>query len=805
MTRRPGRPPQPKPAPPVPALALDSPPVWDSALLKVGVLFAAALAAYYPALSAGFVWNDRDYVTKATLRSLHGLYLIWFKLGATEQYYPLLHSAFWIEHRLWGDSPLGYHLVNVLIHAASASLLWVILRRLAVPGAWVAALLFAVHPVCAESVAWISEEKNTLSTLFYLASAWTYLRFDERRRGTDYGLALAFFALALLSKTVAATLPAALLVVFWWRRGRVALKRDALPLLPWFALGAAGGLFSSYVERNYIGASGSDFNLSGVERVLVAGRAIWFYLGKLLWPEPLIFIYPRWHVSAASLGQFAFPLAAVACTGGLWLRRGRNRGLLAGWLFFVGSLFPTLGFFNVYAFVFSYVADHWQYLASIGVFALAGAGAAALWARAPAAARGVLAAGGGGIAILLGTLTARECGNYRDMLTFYRAILARNPEAWLAHNNLGFELEGSGRVAEAISHYEEALRLHPDYTECHANLGAALFQVGRYNEAIVQNEAAIRLMPKFAAAHSNLGAALENVGRRKEAMAQYREALRLQPDSPDAAYNLAGAYYAEHRLPEAIQEYEQVLRVRPDYAEAQRDLGVALCDAGRVADGVAHLEIATRLTPGDAAAQNSLGTAHYLLGQTDAAIVHYRAALQIAPAFGSARDNLGHALLGQGKVSEAIAAYQESARRQPRVPDTWYNLGSALEQAGRQAEAIAAFQQAVALKPDYAEAHNNLGAAYFSSGQRDAAAAEFALALKADPNLADAHGNLGVILLGRNQLPAALAEFETALRLKPNFAAAELNCGQILQALGRTAEAKIHLDRAARLSAGSPP
>ena len=194
-----------------------------------------------PALQAGFIWDDDGHVTRTDLRDLSGLYRIWFEFGATQQYYPVLHSAFWLEHLVWGDSPLGYHLLNVLLHASAACLFGVLLRRLAVPGAALAALLFALHPVCVESVAWISEQKNTLSLVFYLCAALAYLRFTERRRGTVYLLATGLFVLALLTKTVTASLPAALLVVFWWQRGRLEWRRDVVPLLPWFALGRGVG------------------------------------------------------------------------------------------------------------------------------------------------------------------------------------------------------------------------------------------------------------------------------------------------------------------------------------------------------------------------------------------------------------------------------------------------------------------------------------------------------------------------------------------------------------------------------------
>ena len=339
----------------------------DKTLLTAVLIVCCTFLAYLPALSGGLLWDDAAHVTRPELRSLHGLWRIWSDLGATQQYYPLLHSAFWVEYKLWGDATLGYHLLNLLLHAAAAILVMLIMRRLGLPGAWLAALIFALHPVCVESVAWIAEQKNTLSTVFYLSAALLYLHFDQTRRRSQYFLALALFVMALLSKTVTDTLPAALLVVFWWRRGRIGWKRDVLPLLPWFALGAAAGIFTAWVERTLVGAEGPDFALTLVERFLVAGRAIWFYVGKLVWPANLMFFYPRWRVDSTEWWQYLFPLAALAALAGLCLLARKRRGPLAGALIFAGTLFPALGFFNVYPFVYSYVADHFQYVASLGI------------------------------------------------------------------------------------------------------------------------------------------------------------------------------------------------------------------------------------------------------------------------------------------------------------------------------------------------------------------------------------------------------------------------------------------------------
>ncbi|HVW22579.1 MAG TPA: glycosyltransferase family 39 protein, partial [Opitutaceae bacterium] len=358
-------------------------------------LVALVLLAYAPALGGGFIWDDDGYVTKPALQSWHGLWRIWFDLRATEQYYPLLHTLFWAEHWIWGDSAPAYHWASVLLHALAACLLARVLVRLlgSAYAAWFAALVFALHPVCVESVAWIAEQKNTLSLVFYLASALAYLRFEEGRRRRDYALAAALFVLAVLSKTVTATLPAALLVALWWKRGRLELRRDALPLLPWLAFGAAAGAFSGWVERTYIGAKGGVFDLGLAQRLILAGRTGWFYLGKLLWPARLIFIYPRWAIDARDPAQWLPLLAMAALVLGLaaWVRARPGwapaRSALAALLFFLGSLVPTSGLFNVYGFLFSYVADHWQYLPALGVIVLVAGGVGRAAARGPAWAR----------------------------------------------------------------------------------------------------------------------------------------------------------------------------------------------------------------------------------------------------------------------------------------------------------------------------------------------------------------------------------------------------------------------------------
>lgn len=618
------------------------------------MIFIAAIVAYWPALSAGYIWDDGGHVTRPELRSLAGLGRIWFKLGATQQYYPLLHSAFWFEHRLWGDAPLGYHLINVLLHATTASLFATVLRRLAVPGAWFAALLFALHPVCVESVAWVSEQKNTLSAVLYLLAALAYLRFDETRRPRAYVLASALFVAALLTKTVTATLPAALLVVFWWIRGRLDWRRDAGPLLPWFALGIAGGLFTAHVERTLIGAEGADFSLSAPERLLIAGRAVWFYLGKLAWPADLIFIYPRWHLDATDVAQWAFVAAAIALLAvAIYAARrwpGPGRATLAALLLFGGTLFPVLGFFNVFPFLFSFVADHFQYLASLALFALAGAAAARLFARLP---RWSGTAVGSFLLLGLGALTWSQAATYHDVFVLYRTTLARNPECWMAENNLGAALTEAGRPADAVPHIEAALRLRPNYAMAESNLGDDLTRLGLAREAIPHLERALQLKSDYPEAHNNLGLALAADGRPKEAIAQYEAALRLRPDFASPERNLGRAYGMTGRPADAVPHFAHAVALQPNFADAEVDWGLALMLSGHFDEARSHFGRALELNPNSVQNNITVGRALASRGMAEQAVAILREALALDPESADAHLALAQTLQGLGQTAEA--------------------------------------------------------------------------------------------------------------------------------------------------------
>jgi len=604
-------------------------------------LLGLVVAAYVPALRGGFVWDDDAYVTEnTTLRSLDGLRDIWLHPTATPQYYPLVHTSYWLEYRLWGLHPLGYHLVNVLLHGLSAVLLWTLLRRLGVPGAWLAAAIFALHPVHVESVAWITERKNVLSGAFYLAAMLAWLRFDgpwepgkaAPRNWSAYGWAVALYVCALLSKTVTLSFPAAVLLLIWWRKGELR-RRDVLPVAPLILLGLGLGSLTLWLETYHVGTRYFEWDLSIVERFLLAARAAWFYAAKLAFPVRLMFFYPRWNVDASVAWQYLFPIAAVAVPGALWLLRRRiGRSPLVAVLFFCGTLTPALGFVNVYPMRFSYVADHFQYLASIGLTTLfAAAGTRAMRRLAPGSGpRSALRRAAAALLLCaLGALTWRQAHVYRDLETLWTRTLAANPSAWLAHYNLGRLLAQRGDSAAAIEHYRVAIALRPDYFEAHHNLGLELMQQGRLMEAMAHFDESIRLRPEQPEAHNTLGLLLLAAGRNEEAIERFRLALRYDPGYWRAEMNLGLAWERLGDPERAAAHYARALDRAPGSAEPRVRYAALLAGSGRLDAAIEQLEQAIRLDPRDPDTHCALGDLLLRQKRTADAIRAYRAALAI--------------------------------------------------------------------------------------------------------------------------------------------------------------------------------
>lgn len=543
-------------------------------------ILAITLIAYIPAMRGGYIWDDDHYVhANPNLDSVEGLARIWTQPKSSPQYYPLVFTTFWLEHAVWGLNPTGYHIVNVLLHSASAILLYWILLRLQIPGAFLAVVVFAIHPVHVESVAWITERKNVLSGLFYLAASYLYVNcflpcgadVPARRINGRYLLMLGLFVCALMSKTVAASWPAAMLLVEWWKRGRIE-RASWIRMAPFFAIGLCAGLVTAWIEKDHVGAVGPEFVFTAGERILIAGRAVWFYLGKLLWPSPLIFIYPRWQLNTSDVVQIAWPVAAVLLVVFLFtLRKRIGRGPLVAALFFGGTLLPALGFVNVYPMRYSFVADHFQYLASIGPIVLLSAAGASLVQRS----RTVGSIASVALTVTLGLLTWNQGMLYANEEHLWRETLKQNDGAWIGMNNIGYAMGMRGELDAAISMLSDAVKLNPNFAEGQSNLGAFLLQRGNAAGAIGYLQEAVRLEPSLSDAHGNLGVAYLHAGRPEDAIRSLREAVRLKGDNYTARYNLGCLLVSRGQAAEAVEHLEVAVRLAPDDAEAKDNLAKA--------------------------------------------------------------------------------------------------------------------------------------------------------------------------------------------------------------------------------------
>jgi len=550
-------------------------PVWRGLLLA-----AITIIAYLPALRGGFIWDDDAYVTKnAMLTAPDGLRQIWFSAHRQSQYFPLTYTTLRFERGLWGLNPQGYHAVNVLFHALNALVLWLLLRRWSVPGAWLAAAIFALHPVQVETVAWITELKNVQSTLFYLLAVWAWVKFAGKPTAPPwrfYWLALFFHALALLSKTTACTLPAALLLVLWWRGEAIGWRR-MVQVVPFLLLGVAMGLVSVWWEGhlgNYVADAGVRLGL--VDKALIATRAVWFYAAKVFWPVNLAFSYPRWEIDARAPLQYLGLAGCVALALVLWWRRQTlGRGITAGVIFFVAALSPLLGFIPLYTFRFSFVADHYQYLACAGlIIPFAALISSRLIGRRDRRTIGLCLAGG--LLVALGLLTWKRAHIHADERRLWQDTLAKNPTSWMAHCNLAYSFLHEGQTGEAIRQFQEALRLKPDDAEVRNNLANAFARAGRNDEAIGQYQEALRLNPDHATAHYNLGLTLLSKGRLDEAIHRLQAATRLKPDDPMMHNNLGAALLKKGQIAEAIRQFQEALRLKPDYPDARKNLDAVL-------------------------------------------------------------------------------------------------------------------------------------------------------------------------------------------------------------------------------------
>ena len=773
-------------------------------------LVALVVAAFAVSVRGDFLWDDDLHVTaNPTIIGPLGLKEIW--TTARANYFPLVLTNFWVQHALWGVNPVGYHVVTIACHAIAAVLLWRVLRALRVPGAWLGAAIWALHPVQVESVAWICELKNTQSAVFFLAAILFWEKWLGRpaadrthaaagRRSHYYALALACAVLAILSKPSTVMLPVALGLVTWWLRRRIAV-RELAALAPFFALSALAAGWTIWEQKHHSGAIGPEWSQTLPERIVIAGRVVWFYLGKLAWPEPLSFIYPRWQIDAANPLAYLPAAAVLAGLAALWLRGARGAaGVLLAAGYFVALLFPVLGFFSVYFFRYSFVGDHFQYLASMGPLALAGAALAQLGKC--HVLRDTVSGAAALLVAALAVMTADQCRAYRNNEALWRDTLAKNPDATMAWLNLADTLAQAERYDESMATYRRALQLAPRDPDGWNDLGNVLVLLGRPEEAVAHFERALELDPRFAEAHNNFGNALRALGRSADAIAHFRRALELKPAYIEALNNL-GAELAEHgRAEEALPLFREALRLKPDGGDAHDNLAIALRGLGRWDEALTHHREAARLKPGSAEVRANLARTLVAGGRVAEALPEFERALELKPTLAAARGNYALALAAAGRDAEGLAQLERAVELSPHSAEAHHNLGTALAQSGRLADAIVHFQTAVDLAPRFALARLGLASALGGASRWREAIPHLRAVLESNPENAAAHAQLAVALVNSDQLEAAVPVFESALRLNPASAELHDNFAQVLRALGRTRDAFEHFERAADLRRG---
>ena len=746
------------------------------------ILLLVVFLSYSPALPGEFIWDDGSWTTGILdlLKNGSGLWQMWGDPTALQQYYPLSGTTFWLDYHFWKLWTLPYHVENVVLHLTAVFLFWRLLQKLEVPGAWLAAGIFALHPAMVESVAWITERKNVLSMVFFLGALLAYGRFnsfwknenDSPRKWGAYVLAFILLLAALLAKTTTFSFPAVILLIGWWKNGRIQWCWDILPSLPFFAVAIGLSATTVWLEKNHVGAAGPDFALTFPERCLVAGRAPWFYLGKLFWPENLCFIYPHWKPDAGSWWQWLFPIATLAALAALWLARKKiGRGPATAAFYFIGTLFPVLGFMDAYGMRYSFVWDHWVYLSSLGIFALAAATVARLAKHfgKPEMLFGFAAV----LLPLLAVLTWNQSVMYSNLDTLWRTTIAKDPNAFLAYNNLGYMLMEKGQLYEAMADFNKSLEINSNFNEPHNNLGDALIRTGQTNEAVIHFKRAVELDPTSAASYYNLGDAWLQLERNNDAITQFQKALEMDPRF-DKAYNNLGVAFMRTGQPDAaMTNFQKAIEINPEFADPHNNLGNVLVGQGKL----------------------------------DEAVGHYQKAIEINPDYAEAHRGLAGVLVRQGKSDEAIEHYQAVARLNPGDADAHYNVGVLLALRARLDEAAEHFRKVIELKPGYADAHGNLANVLVGQGKLDEAVEQYQRTIELSPNSAQAHYKLGLALEKQKKFTVAVTEYQKTLDLDPRHLPVHISLAWLLatcpEASVRDGSRAMELAEQARALAGS--
>ncbi|MBI1785464.1 tetratricopeptide repeat protein [Candidatus Sumerlaeota bacterium] len=618
-------------------------------LTIAALILAATFIAYIPAIRAGFVWDDGTFAESPLMTSFQGLKTIWLSPSALEHehhYWPLVYTAFWVEFRFWGMKAAGYHAINILFHAANSLLLGWILRRQRIPGAWLAAAIFALHPVHVESVAWVIERKDVMSGFFYLLAFAAYAGFDERRSYAAYAGALVCLVCAMLCKSVAMSFPLILVLWLWWKGERLGPKKLA-PILPFLLISLVMVGFDLRFHATRVDTANT---FGAAQRVLIAARALWFYGLKSFWPAQLMAIYPQWDISLGNATQYIFlPLSAFVPVILFARQKSWGRGLFFGIAFFGITIAPTLGLIYFGFMDYSFVADRFQYLAGAGLIIPAAALMEQIRGRTAGRGAAIGWAGYAALSLILGTLTSKQSALYDNLETLFTDTVKKNPNAWIGYYQIGFYRNLKEELDAAYDYFEQAVAVRPRYPDALNSMGVIRLNQGRLAEARKLFERALEIKPKYADPYNNLGLIL----------------------------------FQENKPQEAIEAFQKAVAIKPIYADALCNIGVAYFRLARAEEGMPYFYRTLALEPRHPEANLSVGT--YLMnhGQLDDAMRYFQRALQTRPNYPEALNNLGVALMNKGKLEEAGACFQKALQLRPNFQDAINNMTALRQMAAR--------------------------------------------------------------------------------------------------------------------------
>jgi tetratricopeptide (TPR) repeat protein len=652
---------------------------WRFWLPRVLVIAGLTLWIYWPALGGGWIWDDTWYVTENTL--LHdtaGLWKFWFQPGSWIEFYPLEETVMWVEWHLFGDNTLGYHLTSLILHVINSLLVWRLLAKFNLRLAWLGGLIFAVHPVQVESVAWISELKNTLSLPFYLLAMTSWIDYEEHKKKEDYQQALIFFLAGMLCKITMAPFPLIILLYAWWKRSRIDWK-DVNASGPFFLVSIGLGIITIVASQLYLRLNSTPAEqilLGGfLPRFVRAGLILSVYFSNVFLPWGLMIAYPKWPVNLYSPLEYVPWLALALLLYWLWRKRQDwGRHALLGLLFFLLTLAPFLGFVSISYMDFTWVLDHLLYIPSIGLIGLVVAALGSLRARLSPRLR-FYGLGCISLAILLMAMASRTSAMlFRNDETLWAYVLRNNPNNMWAHHNMGHDLLIKGRYPEALAQFEDAVALAPNFSDGYYSIGLVLEKMGEIKQAQAQFQHGLLLNPDNAGIYDALGGLARREGDFVHAQELYQHALHLQPNDAVAYINLGDILIHDGHGSEAIDSYQHALELNPDLPQLRYNLGNALLQAGRFSEAVDQLKVAVILDPNIAAAHGNLGIALATLGRMPEAIEQLEAALAINPQLVQVHDNLARAYVQTGRIEEGIGQFQQAIQINPNDSNARDNL-----------------------------------------------------------------------------------------------------------------------------------